>query len=61
MAASKIQLFQALKNKLGERETEALLSFVKEKITENNKEQRENNLRVLLLRYTHARHNRSVL
>lgn len=32
MAASEIQLFQALKDKLGEQETEALLSFVKEKM-----------------------------
>ena len=38
-----IQLFQILKEKLGEKEAEALVNFVDAKLKENN----ENNLRIL--------------
>lgn len=38
-----IQLFQILKQKLGEKEAEALVSFVDSKIRENN----ESNLKIL--------------
>ncbi len=38
-----IQLFQILKQKVGETEAEALVSFVDSKLKENN----ENNLRIL--------------
>lgn len=40
---SLIQLFQILKEKLGDKEAEALVSFVDGKLRENN----ENNLRIL--------------
>ena len=40
---STIQLFQILKEKLGDKEAEALVSFVDAKLKENN----ENNLKIL--------------
>ncbi len=43
MITSEIQLFQILKQKLGEKEAEALVEFVDSKLKENN----ESNLKVL--------------
>ena len=46
MITSEIQLFQILKQKLGEKEAEALVEFVDSKLKENN----ESNLKVLATR-----------
>jgi len=42
-----LQLFQFLKEKMGEKEAEALVAFVEYKIQETNKEANEQNLKVL--------------
>jgi hypothetical protein len=47
MTPTGIQLFQLLKPRLGERETEALINFVDVKIKENNQDIHEINLRAL--------------
>jgi len=45
MTPTGIQLFQLLKPKLGERETEALINFVDVRAKENKQEIRESNLK----------------
>ncbi|HWK05662.1 MAG TPA: hypothetical protein VNS58_18610 [Puia sp.] len=47
MTLAGIQLFQSLKTRLGERETEALVDYVDTTLKENNKEVHETNLRTL--------------
>ncbi|HEX9509322.1 MAG TPA: hypothetical protein VF939_02490 [Puia sp.] len=47
MTLAGIQLFQTLKTRLGERETEALVDYVDTTLKENNKEVHETNLRTL--------------
>lgn len=47
LALTDIQLFQILKEKLGEKEAEALVTFVEVKVNENVKQTNEQNLKVL--------------
>lgn len=48
-----IQIFQILKPRLGERETEALVEFVGTKVNENNKEMYGMNLKTLATKEDH--------
>ena len=47
LAMSDIQFFQLLKDKMGDKEAEALVTFVDAKVKENVKENSEQNLKIL--------------